>query len=684
MKTYSFVHGRLTDGLPLTADERLGQIVFLGEEGRGRRYEKVALDRRFPPVVTDNRVLDCELRKVTLPPKDGKPEKVFYVLERSRGNSDAILVRINTEGTYTKNTSGGWRTVAGKPEDVTSGYGAYGLAGRIGNWDDGLVIMRPGDVLCVKRSGGHKNRPDALYFNEEKGVLEVADFEEWQALTAMNHVQETSVETEVLYGVMPVFVFSPAGLKKGIETVAIGIGRGFQLGPRKGAWRIDKKVTVAVANDLPIYVTEAAVAKSGENFILVNSMKVESGKYLVRIDTDGLRKRGRTGAIAVRGAPTLLTEGWMEIGTENVEHHRDQLWVLAEGDVLRVGQTYEEFYSSDDAILIKDGEVVTEQFRDWALREARRDPAPFIADGWCPIDCLPAEWVGKVVEACDAKRESSRSPYLLKAVRPEPVFMGGWDSLKPEDRFSVAVTSDVVWVKLRPELNAEAQTNILEVKEVVEFGDPPLPSGKRVFATISIEHAHHEASWGHSASDETVYVIQVADVPASKYRVTRYQKSGQNREDKEPLGQVQETWTLRTPAGIYCRLRLPEGLTEPNGEYAVEFVDPRRGGWYVEVFLQEALDREKEQILAEVKAGLQLRRWARPIPGKAGLYGMPVSEDGWTPCEPEKASKWVMYEEDHRWPNSYPEAYVLVSMKGYRSKSSGATFAALVADYTRP
>lgn len=683
MKTYSFVHGRLTDGLPLVADERLGQIVFLGEEGRGRRYEKVALDRHNPPAVVGDRVLDCETRKVTLPARDGKPEKVFYTLAKATKPSTDVLVRVCTEGTYTRNCSGRWEMVAGKPEVLISGYGAYGLAGRIGNWDDGLVIMRPGDVLRVKRSGGHKNRPDALYFNE-KGVLEAADFEEWQALTAMNQVQETSAETEVLYGVMPVFVFSPAGLKKGIETQALTGGRGFVLGPRGGGWRIDKKVTIAVANDLPIDVEEAAVTKAGGNFVLVNSTKVESGKYLVRIDTDGLRKRGHTGAIAVRGAPTLLTEGWMEIGTENVEHHRDQLWVLSDGDVLRVGQTYEEFYSSDDAILIRDGEVVTERFRDWALREALRDPTQFIADGWCPTDRLPAEWVGKVIEACDAKRESSRSPYLLKAIRPEPVFMGGWDSLKSEDRFSVAVTSDVVWVKLRPELNAEAETKVLEVKEVVEFGDPPLPSGKRVFATIATEHLHHEASWGHPASDETVYVIQVADVPASKYRVTRYEKSGQNREDKKLLGQGNETWTLRTSAGAYCRLRLPEGLTQPSGEYAVEFVDPRRGSWYIEVFLQEALDREKEQILAEVKAGLQLRRWARPIPGKAGLYGMPVSEDGWTPCEPEKASKWVMFEEDHRWSKSYPDAYVLVSMKGYRSKSSGATFSALVADYTRP
>lgn len=684
MKTYSFVHGSLFEGIALTPDEKFGPVVFLGEIGRGRRYEKVALSRKNPPEVRENKVFDAEPVKIVVPARDNKSEQIFWVLAKPQKSDDgSVLVRINTEGTYTRNTGGGWKAITGSPETVVSGYGAYGDAGRIGNWDDGLVIMRLGDVLRVKRSGGHKNRPDALYFNE-KGVLDVADFEEWQALTAMNQVQEASAETVVLYGVMPIYVFNPSGLNKGIETQALTSGRGFVLGSRGGGWRMDEKVTIAVANDMPIDLEEAAVTKVGKNFILVNSTRVESGKYLVRVDTDGLRKRGRTGAVAVRGNPILLAEGYMEIGTENVTHYRDQLWVVSDGDILRVGQTYEEYYSSDDAILIEDGEVVTEKFRDWALREARRDPVPFIADGWCPTDRLPAEWVGKVVEWCDEKRESSRSPHLLKAIQPKPVFVGGWDSLKPEDRFSIAVTSDTVWVKLRPDLNAEAQVKVLERKEVVEFGEPPLPSGKRTFAMIATEQVHHEASWGHPASDETVHVIQVENVPGSKFRVTRYEKSGEAHEDREPLGQVTETWTERIPAGTYCRLRLPEGLTEPNGEYAVEFVDTRRGGWFVNLLTQEMLDREKEQILAEVKANLPLRHWARPIPGYKGLYGMPVADDGWTPCEPAKAIKWVLFEKDHRWPNAYPEAYVLVSMKGYRSKSTGATFQALVADYTRP
>jgi hypothetical protein len=68
MKTYTFKFGRLAAGIALESDERFGQVVFLGQEGRGRRYERVTLDRHNPAKVDDKSVvLAAQPRKVTLP-----------------------------------------------------------------------------------------------------------------------------------------------------------------------------------------------------------------------------------------------------------------------------------------------------------------------------------------------------------------------------------------------------------------------------------------------------------------------------------------------------------------------------------------------------------------------------------------------------------------------------------------
>lgn len=685
MKAYSFISGSLTEGLVLSVDERFGQVVFLGQSGpKGARYEKVRLDRQNPAAAIGGKVLEAEPKKITLPAREGKPEKVFYTLAKPSGPSgqttDAVLVRICTQGIYTRGTYGSWRAVEGQPEGLISGVGADTESTKNDSWSDGLVVMRPGDVIKITLSGGSKFDPYALYF-DAAGKLTVVDFAQWQAGKAASQVQENASAAEIVYGVMPAYSFSKAGFAAGIKVTTVTAGGSILTLGRSG--RYSKVVTLPVVG-LPEVVTNAAVAKVNGQTALIAAEKVESGKFLVRVDTFELRGMGYTGAVAYRGRPTLMTEGF-EVHSRMREDvkHLDQFWVLAEGDVLRVGQTREEM-AGDVVIYVVGGAIRHEPFRPWQLRDARANPAEYIANGWCPMDRLPEEWKGKVIDVCDANRDDYlHSPFLVRSVQPVAI-VGGWDSLKESDRFGLAVNSSMVWAKLRPELNPEAETKVLKAEEVIEFGDPPLPSGMRVYADIMTEKVHHEASWGYPTRDETVYVVKVADVPAQKYRITRYEKSGQSHEDKEPLGEVTETWTLRDSAGSYSKLRLPEGLTEPNGTYAIEFGSGRRSGWFIDVFVQESLDREKEQILAEVRENLPLRKLARPISGHEGIYGMPVADDGWTPCEPAKAAKWVLFEEDHRWPNAYPEAFVLKSMKGFRSKSSGATFQALVADYTRP
>ena len=59
MKVYTFHRGKLTDGVVVREDDRLGTVVFLGESGRGRRFEKIGLFRNNPAEVADGRVYDA-------------------------------------------------------------------------------------------------------------------------------------------------------------------------------------------------------------------------------------------------------------------------------------------------------------------------------------------------------------------------------------------------------------------------------------------------------------------------------------------------------------------------------------------------------------------------------------------------------------------------------------------------
>ena len=86
MKCYTMRGGRIETGIEIQTDDRLGPVVFLGEEGRGRRYEKVGLDRKSPAPMVEGRVMEADPTTITLPPRDGKAEKKFVVLGRAHGH----------------------------------------------------------------------------------------------------------------------------------------------------------------------------------------------------------------------------------------------------------------------------------------------------------------------------------------------------------------------------------------------------------------------------------------------------------------------------------------------------------------------------------------------------------------------------------------------------------------------
>lgn len=132
-------------------------VVALGEEGRGRKLVLIPFHARYEPQANDYNI------SIT---RSGKP-KIIRTGKPSKG----WLAHINTEGVYTRNTTGYamvLRNHVKNVEIVAVGYGAYGIAGRIGGWADYLIKVMPNTLIRVKKSGGYKTPAFYLYFSENE------------------------------------------------------------------------------------------------------------------------------------------------------------------------------------------------------------------------------------------------------------------------------------------------------------------------------------------------------------------------------------------------------------------------------------------------------------------------------------------------------------------------------------
>ena len=170
MKTFTWHRGHLAEGLELCEVERFGLAVVLGDRGRGRWQEIITLDRCSPPVVTHGRVLDCEARTIALPARDGRPERKFVVLAAPSSSSLAALVRVDTQWVYTRGSRGHVEILHGDVQVVARGNGAHGIAGRIGSWDDVLLIIPPGGEILIRPEGGRKTTAYRLWVDTDGRV----------------------------------------------------------------------------------------------------------------------------------------------------------------------------------------------------------------------------------------------------------------------------------------------------------------------------------------------------------------------------------------------------------------------------------------------------------------------------------------------------------------------------------
>ena len=118
------------------------KAIVLGQKGRGRMSTYVPCEGDFSdgaPVALSTT-------------RSGKPKIIA-----GQPGSDATgwLARISTEGAYLRGAYGHVRAL--DPElvrVVAYGYGAFGNAGRCGQWGDYLLTIQPGAVLRVKPTRG--------------------------------------------------------------------------------------------------------------------------------------------------------------------------------------------------------------------------------------------------------------------------------------------------------------------------------------------------------------------------------------------------------------------------------------------------------------------------------------------------------------------------------------------------
>jgi len=143
------------------------QCISLGEAGRGRKRVIVPFHAKY-----DEEASDYEIGKT----RKGAPKII-----RTGKSSEGWIARINCYYTYTRNTRGYYEIVSGNIKEVAEGYGAFGIAGRIGSWDDALVVVKPPypAIIKVYPSGGkHKVMPYFLVFHEDR--VDKVKEDEWE------------------------------------------------------------------------------------------------------------------------------------------------------------------------------------------------------------------------------------------------------------------------------------------------------------------------------------------------------------------------------------------------------------------------------------------------------------------------------------------------------------------------
>ncbi|GHP00711.1 hypothetical protein KSF_107580 [Reticulibacter mediterranei] len=131
---------------------KLQVIPFaLGKKGRARTLVPVDVDKRNPPAGPDS-------IGYAVVPGGG------VLLTQLKPEQGGILVHINTEGTYTRGTSGYTKLKGGKATKIAEGSYAYGDAGGLGGGSDELWHVESLTALWVVYLSGGSYKGYGLHY----------------------------------------------------------------------------------------------------------------------------------------------------------------------------------------------------------------------------------------------------------------------------------------------------------------------------------------------------------------------------------------------------------------------------------------------------------------------------------------------------------------------------------------
>jgi len=120
----------------------------LGESGRGRQLTHVPC-----PVGLQN----GDAVTATLPETKPNGLKTKASIKAGGVEGDTWVARISTDGAYIRGAQGNVSydpAQSPTPILIAKGYGAFGDAGRTGNWDDVIVLVQDGTILRIKPTRG--------------------------------------------------------------------------------------------------------------------------------------------------------------------------------------------------------------------------------------------------------------------------------------------------------------------------------------------------------------------------------------------------------------------------------------------------------------------------------------------------------------------------------------------------
>jgi hypothetical protein len=135
------------------------KVVELGEEGRGRK-------QMFIPFHAEEGLDSYDIGQT-------KTGRIKIMTDRNTPPKKGWIAKLSGDGVYTRGTYGSVYILLEDKSNIEileKGYGAFGIAGRIGSWNDFLVIVKdyPTRFLIRPAGGSHKIERYWLVFTDSK------------------------------------------------------------------------------------------------------------------------------------------------------------------------------------------------------------------------------------------------------------------------------------------------------------------------------------------------------------------------------------------------------------------------------------------------------------------------------------------------------------------------------------